>query len=139
MNGKNIIDVLVLKKTSSTTIQIFRYLFVGGIAAVFNFGILYFSVEFLSLHYLIGAFISYIIAAIITYPLCLKWVFDKNRHSHSVALLTIFVISSIGLEFHEIILYILVDFFSIYYLLANLVSAILIFFWNFFARKTYLF
>ena len=49
---KNLFYKLFLEKTEDTKLQFFRYLFVGGFAAVVNIGSLFIFKELLNIHYL---------------------------------------------------------------------------------------
>ena len=49
------------------------------------------------------------------------------------------LISTIGLIFTEILLYFFTDVCGIYYLLSKIISAIIVLFWNFIARRVMLY
>jgi putative flippase GtrA len=134
------IRYIFIGETNSTFLQLFRYTFVGGAAFIADFGILYILTEYFKIHYLISAGISFILGLLINYFLSVKWVFNsramKNR---TLEFLLFTLIGLIGLGLNELFLWILTDVLLIYYLLSKIFTAIIVYFWNFFARKFLLF
>jgi putative flippase GtrA len=131
---------MFIGETNSTFLQLFRYTFVGGVAFIADFGTLYILTEYFKIHYLISAGISFILGLIINYFLSVKWVFNsrvlKNR---MLEFLLFTLIGLIGLGLNELFLWILTDVLLIYYLLSKIFTTIIVYFWNFFARKFLLF
>ena len=58
----NITDKILVQETTNWKIQFIRYVFVGGISFVVDYGLLYILTEFAHLHYLISATISFLAA-----------------------------------------------------------------------------
>lgn len=130
---------LLLQKSSRLSIQFFRYFIVGGIATVFDIGFLYFFTEFLLIYYLVSAALAFLVGVIVNYTLSKLWVFDKSRYSFGPEFIIFFIIGIVGLGLNELILYVSVEFFSLWYMTAKIISVIIVFCWNFFARKKILF
>ena len=127
-------------KTNSTLIQLFRYTFVGGLAFLIDFGTLFILTEYFKVHYLISAGIGFIFGLITNYYLSVKWVFNsRNVKNKGLEFLLFSVIGLVGLGFNELFLWILTDILLIYYLLSKVITIILVYLWNFFARKYILF
>jgi len=128
------------EKTDNTLLQLFRYTFVGGFAFIIDFVTLYTLTEFVKIHYLISAGIAFIFGLTVNYFFSVKWVFNnrvmKNR---SLEFLLFTLIGLVGLGLNELFLWILTDFFLIYYLFSKIITTIIVYFWNFFARKIILF
>ena len=68
----NLLYKLFVEKTNDVKIQFFRYLFVGGFAAVVNIGSLYIFKEFMNLYYLLANVLGFVLGLITNYLLS-KW------------------------------------------------------------------
>lgn len=122
--------------TDSFYIQFFRYIFVGGTAFVVDFGFLYFFSDICGIYYLISAILSFIISVLVNYVMSTKWVFNQDKIDNKVVEFNLFIIiSTIGLVFTEILLYFFTDIVGLYYLISKIISAIIVLFWNFIARR----
>ena len=131
---------LFTEKTESTVVQLFRYTFVGGLAFIVDFGTLFILTEYLNLFYLISAGIAFILGLITNYALSVNWVFsNRTLDSKGMEFFLYTVIVLIGLGLNELLLWTLTDLLSIYYLFSKIITAIIIYLWNFFARKYLLF
>ena len=65
-----------------------------------------------------------------------KWVFNQDNIENKVLEFNLFIlISTIGLGFTEILLYFFTDIVGLYYLISKVISAIIVLFWNFLARR----
>ncbi len=126
--------------TEKTLVQLFRYTFVGGASFLVDFGSLFIFTQYFGVYYLISAAIAFILGLIANYILSISWVFN-NRTLGSVKLeFGVFaLIGVVGLGFNEILIWVFTENFHIYYLISKIIAAILILFWNFFARKFTLF
>ena len=136
MKENNIIYKLFIEKTDDTKIQFFRYLFVGGFAAVINIGSLYIFKEFLHLHYLIANILGFILGLLTNYMLS-KWlVFAKEKNMNSIIEFIVYaIIGVIGLGLDTLFMWIFTDIFNMFYMLSKIISTGLVFIWNFFGRK----
>ena len=126
--------------TNNTLIQLFRYTFVGGVAYVVDFGLLYSLTEFLNLHYLISAAISFILGLITNYILSIAWVFSKRKLNSKPLEFVIFTsVGIIGLGLNELFIWFFTEWVHFHYLVSKLVSTVFVYLWNFVARKYILF
>ena len=120
--------------------SIVRYAAVGAIATLFDGGALYLFTEFAQFHYLVSAAIGFSVGVFVNYILSIHWVFKERVVANAKIEFLIFaVIGVLGLLWNEVIIYGLVDKLQVHYLLAKGISVLLVFFWNYFARKTILF
>jgi putative flippase GtrA len=127
-------------RLDSTFIQLFRYTFVGGFAFIVDFSCLYLLTEFLHLHYLISAAIAFLFGLTVNYILSVLWVFNDRALSNKFVEFIVFaLIGVVGLGLNELFLWYLTDIAGIYYLLSKIITAFIVYFWNFFARKIILF
>lgn len=142
MTGKlsSLFYTLFREKTDNTFLQLIRYTIVGGFAFLIDFGTLYILTEFVNLHYLLSAGIAFILGLLTNYFLSIRWVFDTRIVRDKKLEFIIFaVIGLIGLGLNELFLWIFTDLLDIYYLGSKVLTAILVYLWNFFARKRILF
>lgn len=137
---KNSLQKLLKQQTDRISIQFFRYIFVGGIAFIVDFGSLFIFTDIFGLYYLISAAIAFILGLITNYILSINWVFNRrtlNNRTYEFGLFTI--IGIIGLALNEFFIWFLTAEIGFYYLISKIITAIIILFWNFFARKLTLF
>lgn len=127
-------------KTNNTLLQLLRYTFVGGFAFLVDFGTLFFLTEFFHIHYLVSAGIAFIFGLTINYFLSVLWVFScRTMESRLLEFFLFALIGLVGLGLTELFLWILTDILLIYYLLSKIITTIVVYFWNFLARKLMLF
>jgi putative flippase GtrA len=137
---KTISRKLIKDQTDKTIIQLFRYVFVGGIAFIVDIGSLFIFTEFFGIYYLISAAIAFILGLIANYFLSVNWVFNRRTLGNAKLEFGVFaLIGIIGLFLNEIFIWFFTDYLQIYYLLSKIIAAAIILFWNFFARKFTLF
>lgn len=130
------INKLFKEETDNIFLQFFRYIFVGGASFLIDFFLLYFFSDFIGIYYLISAFLSFLISLLFNYILSTKWVFNENQIDNFATEFNLFLlIAIIGLIFTEIILYLCTDILGIYYLFSKIISAAIVMFWNFLARR----
>ena len=126
-------------KTRKLLIQIFKFAIVGGTAFVIDFVFLYIFREFCHFPVLISNTLSFCISVIYNYIASVKWVFDVNKEKDAKKQFVIFIVFSvIGLILNNVIMWITVDFLSIYYLLAKIIATIIVMIFNFVTRKIFL-
>ena len=131
-----LINKLFKDPTDDIFLQLFRYIFVGGTAFVVDFFFLYFFSDICGIYYLISAVLSFIISVLVNYIMSTKWVFNQDNIENKVLEFNLFIlISTIGLVFTEILLYFFTDIVGLYYLISKIISAIIVLFWNFLARR----
>ena len=120
--------------------QLFRYGIVGGIAFVVDYGTLWFLTDICHVHYLVSAAVAFILGLACNYLLSTHFVFGESRIRSAWAEFAAFaIIGIVGLALNELILYICQDLLGIHYMLGKLVSTVIVFFWNFLARRFLLF
>jgi len=130
----------ISRKSDKTFIQLFRYGFVGGIAYSVDFGSLVFLTEVFEIHYLISAAISFILGLLTNYALSIFWVFPKRTLADKrIEFLIFSIIGLIGLGLNEVTIWFFTEFIHFHYLISKMFSTVIVFFWNFFVRKKFLF
>ena len=130
------IEKFIKDKTDNTLIQLFRYTFVGTIAFGVDFGLLFLLTEFAGIHYLLSAAISFSFGLATNYILSITWVFNTRNVSNKYLEFIIFgIIGIVGLGMNELIIWFSTERINLYYLHSKLISTVIVYFWNFLARK----
>jgi putative flippase GtrA len=120
--------------------QFLRYLVVGGIAFVADFGVLVVCTEICGIHYLTSAAFGFAAGVLMNYLLSIAWVFSSRAISNRRLEFAIFVVIGVlGLGLNELAMWTLVALAGLAYPVAKLVAAGAILVWNFSARKLVLF
>lgn len=136
----NFFNKLFKDETENTLIQLIRYGFVGGAAFLVDYGVLVLLTEVFGMHYLLSATISFILGLITNYLLSVVWVFNNRTLGNRWAEFAVFaIIGVIGLGLNALIMYVCTDKMGIHYMISKIISTVIVFFWNFFARKVILF
>ena len=137
---KEQVEMLLTKKTDETRVQFFRYIFVGGIAFLVDIGSLYVLTDFFAIFYLISAAFAFILGLITNYMLSISWVFNRRTLDNKTVEFSVFaMIGIIGLGLNELLIWFFTAEMNFFYLTSKILAAIIILFWNFFARKLTLF
>jgi putative flippase GtrA len=120
--------------------EFIRYAVASGVALVADVCSLYVLTSLFSVSYLISGAISFGIGLIIVYVLSTVWVFDHHvLRDARIEFVLFALIGVIGLGLNELVLWVLTGFFGTYYLVSKGASVVLVFLWNFGARKRLLF
>ena len=131
---------LLFGATGSLLQQFSRYIAVGGLAFVVDFGLLYLLTELLGLYYLISAAIAFLFGLLTNYSLIRLWVFDRRTIKNVAVELVIFTaIGIVGLGLNEVIIWFVREKIHFHYMIAKAISAGIVLIWNFGARKAVLF
>ena len=120
--------------------KVVRYFFVGGIAALVDFGSFVFLIEVFGLGWFWAALIGFVLATAVNYLLSVRHVFESGvrfSRRHEVAL--VFLVSALGLLLNQTMLYILIDQQSLNVFLAKVLAMGVVFVWNFTARSRFVF
>lgn len=141
--GKNnVITALFAGDTNNIIIQFFRYGIVGGLAFVVDFGLLWILTEYAGLHYLLSATVGFIAGLIVNYLISVRWVFTASAAQRAaspglrrIEFICYALIGVVGLGLNSLILWLSTDVLGIYYLGSKLISTVLVFIWNFLARR----
>ncbi|MBQ3121813.1 MAG: GtrA family protein [Bacteroidaceae bacterium] len=130
---------MIFEKTDNTYIQLFRYFFVAAGAFVMDYGFYFLLSYIFGVQYLIAAIAGFIAGTSTNYLISKYMVFQGEPQSRSVEVFLVFLISGIGLLWLELGLYLLTDIYGMHYLLSKLVMTAVVFLWNFFARKFFMY
>jgi putative flippase GtrA len=117
-----------------------RYVLVGGVAFVVDFGVLVALTELAGLHYRVSAAIAFLAGLVVNYVIAILWVFDRSRLADRRLEFVIYgIIGIIGVGLNDLVLYLVATVAGVHYTLAKLVSAAIVLQFNFFSRRLILF
>ena len=120
--------------------EFLKYSIASGIALAVDVGFLYLLTDIFGFHYLLSATLSFSLGILSIYLFSITWVFSKRRYSDKKIEIFLFVfIGIIGLVINALGLYLLTSMIGIYYLYSKALTTLLVFGWNFGARKIALF
>ena len=140
MHIRNFLTLLIKGKANNVFLQLFRYTFVGGFAFVVDFGLLYILTEYTALHYLLSTSLAFIAGLIVNYAISKLWVFDKSAIRMPTMEFIVFTIIGItGLAFTDLLMWLFTEKVGMFYMHSKVITTIIVFFWNFFARKYIIF
>jgi putative flippase GtrA len=128
------------KPTHHYHVQFVRSAVVSIIAVVVNFGASFVFKEMLGFYYLIAASLSFFMGVLVNYYLSVVWVFaHRQLESKHLEFMVFVVITTVGLVFNLLIIAGMVEIAKTGYWVALVVATVLVFFWNFLARKKFLY
>ncbi|MGP3970779.1 GtrA family protein [Streptomyces sp. 6N223] len=132
------LDRLFRRRTNALGIQFFRYLFVGGTAAVVDVSLVWFLTYQAGLHYLLSVALAFTCGNIVNYIGCILWIFQPgvNRKREFYAFT---VVGATGLLLNEVTVWFLHAQVGAALMTAKITAVALGTFWNFGLRKTLVF
>jgi putative flippase GtrA len=129
-----------LEPSHQYSVQFVRSIAVSIVAVIVNFGGSYIFKQKMGMYYLLAAGLSFFLGVVVNYYLSVKWVFATRKLASKHAEFIIFVvITSIGLMLNLLIIAAMVEIVKVGYWMALVVATIIVFFWNFLARKKVLY
>jgi dolichol-phosphate mannosyltransferase len=120
-------------------IKMFHFGCVGGLMVILNIGIIYLLTNILGIYYLISAILSYQLLLLLSFSLNEKLTFksitihtlEKKWHRFG----SYYLVSLSGMVFYLIILFLLTEYGTVFYLTSSIISSFLVFLWNYFINK----
>tara|TARA_Y100001933_G_scaffold216484_1_gene223636 strand:+ start:5929 stop:6318 length:390 start_codon:yes stop_codon:yes gene_type:complete len=111
-----------------------KFLGVGGVATLIQYGILILLVEVFQASALVGSTIGYIVSGIFNYTLNYYFTFNSTaRHAHAA---TRFVaVAIVGLALNSSLIFLLTDLLAVFYIAAQIIATGAVVVWNFIAHK----
>ena len=120
--------------------MILRYALIGGVCAATDFLVFGFAVKFFGLDWFWWGFLSFIIATVMNYILCISFLFKSGvRFSPNTELALIFTVSAVGLIINQSVLYVLIESIGMEELSSKVLATSSVFFWNYLSRKRFIF
>ena len=128
---------LFVTPTKNSALQFFRYVFVGGIATVADWGILYLLTSVAGIHHLVSAVISFLAGLTVNFALSKLFVFkaDEARINASAEFIGYGLIGAAGLGITEAIMFVMTDRLAVHYMISKMTATAIVLVWNYLARK----
>ncbi|MGI6736564.1 MAG: GtrA family protein [Anaerovoracaceae bacterium] len=118
-------------------LQFMRFTGVGVTCFAIDYAIMVLLTEVFGVRYLYSAGISFTIATVINYFLSSRFVFDHENKGRFDGLIFV-ALGAAGLGLNQLLMWFIVEKLGISYLIAKVVSGILVSFYNFTTRKLFL-
>lgn len=120
--------------------ELARYGLVSILALSIDFSTLIICTETFELHYLLSAALAFTLGVSVAYGLSITWAFKVRARSDRRQEFLIFAgIGIAGLALNEFVMWNGTELLGLHYLVSKMLSALLVFFFNFGLRKTLLF
>lgn len=118
--------------------QIIKFGFVGVLCFVIDYGVMVLLCEVAGVSYLISCGIAFCISVVVNYILSMRFVFEAKNENKSFEFVVFVVLSAIGLGLTELLMWVMVDKFSVHYMLSKIVVTGIVMVYNFITRKVLL-
>lgn len=128
--------IRTITRGKQTHAQLIRYAFVAAFGLVIDFGTVIFTKQVLNFHYLVAACCGFILGLIVTYVLSNKIVFGAPKGNTRRLFLLFALIGIVGLGLLNLLMWIMTGGLGINYIVSKALATIVVFAWNFFARKS---
>ena len=121
------------------SVQFIKYTGVGGASAIVEWASFAIMVGGAHIFYLTGVVVSFMAATATNYLLSSRFVFVRGRHAPVKEVFLLYAVSAIGLVFNLLLMSVFVGLLGIHAMAAKITSTGLVFFWNFGARRMWVF
>ena len=119
--------------------QLRNFVIVGCTVTLLDFIMLHVFVERVEMWYLAAAALAFTISTVINYLLSMKFVFKgREGHDKREEFIVFAILNLIGLGLTTLLMWLLVDKASLYYMFAKVFTSATVMFWSFFSRKIFL-
>lgn len=155
------IKKLFINSTDNVLVQFFRYIFVGGLAFLVDFGVFTFLTTFFAFfmaYYIWANIISFVLGLTANYFFSVRWVFNNRNVRNKLFEFVLFAgVGLIGLVLNSFFIWLFkehilagisitpdkIEFgrkvLDVKIVISKLIATVLVYLWNFFARKLTLF
>lgn len=120
--------------------RLIKYFYVGGLAALFDITLFTICAVYLEWPWMPVSISTFILATLINYFLSIKFVFKSGiRHQKNLEIAAVYLVSIFGLLINQLVLYITISYLGWSLLIAKIFASSIVFFWNYFSRKYFIF
>lgn len=128
-----------ISKKTGISLKILRFLISGGTTTVTEITLLYVLTE-LGLWYVFSLIVAFVVALLVSFTMQKFWTFENNGFDRISVQAPFYFINALGnLAVNAALLFVLVEYFQMWYLSAQIGVAGLIAIWNFSIYKFYIF
>ncbi|MCK9292867.1 MAG: GtrA family protein [archaeon] len=138
--GKNyldrVFDFLETKNKNFRNLRKFgKYSFFSVVATITDIIILFILTEFIGIYYLLSVKISYVGGMLVAFFGNKKYTFDKNKKKNLHKFIDFVIISVIDLMLNIILIKILTEYFSVWYIFSKIIVVFIIFIAKYYTHK----
>ena len=128
-----------MKRVKKLLLQFCKFGLVGTLCFCIDYGLMILLTERTGLHYFTSSAISFTVSVVVNYILSMRFVFNGKDDLSKFQEMAIFVaLSLVGLALNQMIMWISVELFRIFYAVAKILSTMLVTTYNFISRKLFL-
>ena len=129
----------IMKRIKKLLLQFCKFGLVGTLCFCIDYGIMVLLTEATDLGYFLSSAISFTLSVVVNYILSMRFVFKGKDELNKFQEMAIFVaLSIVGLALNQMIMWIAVEFFCVFYAVAKIFSTMLVTVYNFISRKLFL-
>ena len=129
----------IMKRIKKLLLQFCKFGLVGTLCFCIDYGIMVLLTETTDLGYFLSSAISFTLSVVVNYILSMRFVFKGKDELNKFQEMAIFVaLSIVGLALNQMIMWIAVEFFRVFYAVAKIFSTMLVTVYNFISRKLFL-
>lgn len=132
-------NITELKIKYHGLIQFILYGIVGGVAFVADFAGLMLLYRFCGINYIVAATVGFILGCMVNYGLSKILVFKEEYKSKTLEFILFSIIGIIGLILTDLFMWAFVDGCGLAVFWSKIIVTIIVFFWNFLARKFFMY
>ena len=132
---------IFITPTKNGFLQFFRYIFVGGIATVADWGTLFVLTEFAHVYHLVSAVFAFVAGLIVNFILSQMLVFKANEAKVKPVMEFVgyALIGIVGLGITELIMVLFTNCWELHYMISKVIATVIVLAWNYIARKKLLY
>ncbi len=120
-------------------LQFCKFGIVGLLCFLIDYGLMVALTETTNLNYFVSCGISYTTSVVVNYVLSMRFVFrGRDEMSKMMEILIFVILGIIGLAFNQLIMWIAVETFHIFYAVAKILATMMVTVYNFISRKIFL-
>ncbi|MBR3932780.1 MAG: GtrA family protein [Clostridia bacterium] len=134
----NLKETTAKNQKQNLKLQLVKFAIVGVIAAAVDVGVLVILKELLGVAVLISSALSFAVSVCVNYALSMAFVFKGKKQSRLKEFIVFVVLSIGGLGINQLVLWIGIKVFSIYYLVVKFLAMVIVPIYNFVTRKIFL-
>lgn len=116
------------------------YLFIGGTAALVEWGLFYLCNTIWGMNYLMAVISSFVFSTLYHYVLTTMFVFESGaKYKKTTEISLVLAVSSMGLLFNLVLMYLFVSQAGMDAMLSKMLASCIVVAWNYLARKKWIF
>ena len=128
-----------MKKVKKLFLQFCKFGLVGTLCFCIDYGLMVLLTETGILSYFVASGVSFTFSVLVNYILSMRFVFKGKDELSKLREMAIFLaLSLVGLALNQMIMWIAVEFFKMFYALAKILATMIVTTYNFISRKLFL-